>query len=74
MPQTDMPTAAPSRKVVAATTVAAVTTFVLWVLNEYVFSGDVPAPVAGLVALIVPAALTFAAGYITRRSTSEVTR
>lgn len=68
----DMPTAAPARKVVAASTAAAVTTFVLWLFSEYVFHDGVPAPVAGLIALAVPAGLTFLAGYITRRSAAEV--
>lgn len=50
-------------KVTVAAIAAAVTTFVLWLLATYVFGGDVPAPVAGLIAVVVPGGVTFAAGY-----------
>lgn len=53
-----------SPKVKASTAAGAVTAFVLWLLAEYVFGAEVPAAVEGLVALVVPAALAFAAGYI----------
>jgi uncharacterized membrane protein YfcA len=55
-------------KVTAATIAAAATTFALWLLSTYVFAGDVPAPVAGLVAVAVPGAVTFAAGYSARHT------
>lgn len=51
-------------KVKAATAASASTAFVLWVLGTYVFQSDVPQPVSGLVAVIVPALVTFVAGYV----------
>lgn len=68
----DMPSAAPARKVVAGTVGAAVAGFLLWLLSKYVFDGDTPEPVQALVALGVPALLTFAAGYLTKRKASEL--
>lgn len=68
----NMPTAAPSRKVVAASTTAAVSGFVVWILGAYVFRGEVPVEVAGLVLVLVPGVLSYVAGYMTRRSSSEV--
>ena len=50
-------------KVTAATIAAALTTFVLWLLAEYVFDADVPTAVAGIVAVVVPGVVTFIAGY-----------
>lgn len=55
-------------KVTAATIASAATTFVLWLLAKYVFGADVPDAVAGLVALLVPAAVTFGAGYAARHT------
>jgi len=69
----NMPTSEPSRKVTAATAGAVVSGFVLWLLSEFVFKGDVPEPVVLLVALVVPGALTFLAGYVTKRAAREVT-
>ena len=40
--------------------------FVLWLLAAYVFAGDVPLPVQGVVGLVVTGACTFAAGYWAR--------
>ena len=50
-------------KVTAATMAAAVAGLVLWVLETYVFDGSVPEAVGAVVALAVPAVLTFLAGY-----------
>lgn len=55
-------------KVTAATVAAALTTFVLWLLAKYVFGADVPDAVAGVVALAVPGAVTFLAGYLARHT------
>lgn len=68
----NMPNGTPSRKVVAASTGAVVSGFVLWLLDAYVFEGATPEPVVLLVMLVVPAVLTFAAGYVTRRSVGEL--
>lgn len=51
-------------KVKAASAGSVLAGFVLWLLGRYLFRGDVPEPVALLVLLAVPAALTFAAGYL----------
>jgi hypothetical protein len=51
-------------KVSAATIAAAVSGLVLWALQSYVFKGELPAPVAAAVQVIVPAVVTFAAGYL----------
>jgi hypothetical protein len=40
----------------------------LWALGTYVFQGDVPDVVVSWTYVIVPAALTFAAGYLARHS------
>ena len=56
------------RKVQASTAVAAVSGMVLWVLGRYVFGGDVPDVVASWVYVLVPGALTFAAGYLTKHT------
>lgn len=61
-------------KVKAATGGAAaagvVTGFVVWGLDELFYNGnaapDVPAPVVGMVALVVGAAFTFGAGFLAR--------
>jgi hypothetical protein len=69
-----MPDGTPSRKVVAASTAAAVSGFVLWLLGEYVFrDAGVPDAVEALVLLVVPGVLAFVAGYVTRRSVGELT-
>lgn len=51
-------------KVKSASVGAVVAGFVLWLLQTYVFDGEVPDPVALLVALAVSGAVTFAAGYL----------
>ncbi len=50
-------------KVTAATAAAAVTSFVLWLLEIYLFKGAVPVPVQGVVALVIPLMVTLAAGW-----------
>ena len=51
-------------KVKAGTAAAALSGLVLWCLGRYVFKGDVPDVVASWVYAIVPAVITFAAGYL----------
>ena len=51
-------------KVSAATIASAVSGLGLWALQQYVFHGDVPLPVVAAVMTIVPAVITFAAGYM----------
>jgi hypothetical protein len=53
-------------KVRAATVAAVLVTFVLWALSAYVFRGDVPLPVQGLVELVAVGGVTFAAGWRAR--------
>lgn len=56
-------------KVTAATITAAVVPFVLWLLAEYAFPDDeVPAPVTGVVVLLVTGLATFFAGYSARHT------
>lgn len=50
-------------KVKAATVASSATTFVLWILATYVFHGNVPQIVAGIIALVVPGLVTWAAAY-----------
>jgi hypothetical protein len=50
----------------AASSAAVVVTFLLWLLGAYVFGGEVPLPVQGIVGLIVTSAATFLAGYYAR--------
>jgi hypothetical protein len=50
-------------KVKAGSAAAAVSGLLMWALGRYVFKGAVPDVVASWVYAIVPAALTFAAGY-----------
>lgn len=56
------------KKVTAATAASASITFVLWVLSHFVFGAEVPDAVAGIVAVVVPAIVTFVAGYVTRHT------
>lgn len=76
MTDTNMPTSAPSRKVVAATGGAgagAVTAGLIeWALDSYVFSSGVPDAVTAFVMFIVPTALAYVAGYVTTRGADEV--
>jgi hypothetical protein len=76
MTDTNMPTSAPSRKVVAATGGAgagAVTAgLILWALDSYVFSGGVPDPVSAFVLFFIPTVLAYLVGYLTTRGPEEV--
>lgn len=56
------------RKVQASAAAAAVSGVALWVLGRYVFKTGVPDVVASWVYVIVPGALTFAAGYLARHT------
>jgi hypothetical protein len=77
---TNMPTAAPARKVVASTAGAGVgvvsAQLVVWGLDEYVFepevASSVPGPVEAFVMLVIPLVLAFASGYLTPRASSEL--
>ena len=51
------------KKVQASTGAAAVSGLALWALGHYVFKGSVPDVVASWVYVLVPAVITFAAGY-----------
>jgi hypothetical protein len=55
-------------KVKAGTAAAAVSGIILWVLGQYVFKGTVPDVVTSWVYVLVPAAVTFAAGYAARHT------
>jgi hypothetical protein len=55
-------------KVKAGTAAAAVSGLALWALGRYVFRGAVPDVVASWVYAIVPAVITFAAGYAARHT------
>ena len=51
-------------KVSAATVAAAVSSLVVWILQSYVFRGEVPFPVAAAVQVGVPALATLAASWL----------
>ena len=55
-------------KVSAATAAAALSSLAVWALQSYVFAGEVPAPVAAAIQILIPAALTFAAGWCVRHT------
>jgi hypothetical protein len=55
-------------KVKAGTAAAAVSGLALFALGRYVFKGDVPDVVASWTYAIIPAAITFAAGYRARHT------
>ena len=55
-------------KVQAATGAAAVSGLVLWVMGHYVFKTGVPDVIASWIYVIVPAVITFAAGYFARHT------
>ena len=55
-------------KVQASTGAAAVSGLALWALGHWVFKGSVPDVVASWVYVLVPAAVTFAAGYAARHT------
>lgn len=77
----DMPSGNPSRKVLGATAGATggvvVANLVEWALDDYVFqphvASSVPGPVEAFVMFIVPIALTFLGGYLTKRGANEIT-
>src|SRR6185312_10831390 len=56
------------RKVTASTGAAAVSGLALWALGHYVFKSGVPDVVASWVYVLVPAAVTFAAGYLAKHT------
>jgi hypothetical protein len=56
-------------KVKASTAAAAVSGIVLWIIGRYAFkNGAVPDVVASWVYVLVPAAVTFAAGYLAKHT------
>jgi hypothetical protein len=55
-------------KVTASTAAAAVSGLALWTLGHYVFKTGVPDVVASWTYVIIPALITFAAGYLARHS------
>jgi hypothetical protein len=64
-----IPIAAPvETKVTASTAAAAVSGIVLWTLGRYVFGGTVPDVVASWIYVLVPAAVTFTAGYLAKHT------
>jgi hypothetical protein len=56
-------------KVSAATIATALSGFAVWAAQTYWFRGQVPFPVAAAIQVIVPAAITFAAGWISPHTT-----
>ena len=56
------------RKVTASTAAAAVSGIVLWILGRYAFKTGVPDVVASWVYVLVPAAITFTAGYLAKHT------
>jgi hypothetical protein len=63
------PASAPvESKVKSATVGAAVAGLVLWVLNAYVYSGSTPDAIQALVDVVVPGAVAFVAGWLTRHT------
>jgi hypothetical protein len=56
------------RKVQASTAAAAVSGLLLWALGTYAFKGTVPDVVTSWVYALVPAGITFAAGYLARHT------
>lgn len=55
-------------KVQAATGAAAVSGLALWALGHWVFKTGVPDVVASWIYVLVPAAITFAAGYLAKHT------
>ena len=60
--------AAVETKVQASTGAAALAGLALWALGHYVFKAGVPDVVASWIYVLVPAAVTFAAGYAARHT------
>jgi hypothetical protein len=59
-------------KVQAATGAAAVSGLALWALGHYVFKAGVPDVVASWIYVIVPAVITFGAGYLAKHTDRPV--
>ena len=59
-------------KVKASTAAAALSGLAMWALGRYVFRGVVPDVVASWVEAIVPALITFGAGYAARHTNRPV--
>lgn len=59
-------------KVKASTAAAAVSGLVLWALGTYAFKGNVPDVVTSWVYALVPAGITFAAGYLAKHTSRPV--
>jgi hypothetical protein len=55
-------------KVTASTAAAAVSGLALWTLGHYVFKSGVPDVVASWVYVLVPAVVTFGAGYLAKHT------
>ena len=55
-------------KVQASTGAAAVSGLALWALGHYVFKGSVPDVVASWTYVIIPALITFGAGYLAKHT------
>lgn len=55
-------------KVTVASVTAFITAGVLWLLGQYVFHGDVPAPLSGLILAAVTGVVTFAAAWFARHT------
>lgn len=55
-------------KVKASSAAAALAGLALWALGRYIFKGTVPDVVASWVYVIVPAVITFAAGYLAKHT------
>ena len=62
------------KKVTASTGAAAVSGLALWALGHWVFKGSVPDVVASWVYVLVPALITFAAGYKAPHTHRPLTR
>lgn len=58
----------PERKVTTSTVAAAVAGLVIWLLGRYVFKDEVPDAVVLAVNVLMPGALAFLAGYLTRHT------
>jgi hypothetical protein len=75
-PTVNMPSSAPARKVLGATAGAGIggvtAGLIVWALGAIAFPDGVPAEVQAFVGVIVPLVLSFAGGYVTRRSAAEV--
>lgn len=55
-------------KVTVASVTAFITAGVLWLLGQYVFHGDVPAPLSGLILAAVTGLVTFVTAWFARHT------